>query len=297
VGQICRNDWCQRIALAMLTAGALACQRTDAPPSPAPLARATTPGPHVSMMVLHASGGVPPGWRFSLPPGSVERGRATFVDLGCPTCHAVGPQHPAGSGTGPDLAGMGSHHPAGYFAESILNPDAVIVEGAGYVGPDGRSIMPSYPDLTAGQLADLVTYLQSLRTGEAPTPMPAMPAVADPTTLPEPPPQRATVFYGQRYTVQQGQLPELAEWFRSTGARQLLGRDGLVSIETYVDAWAPSPALITIFGFASEADLNAFIADPAIEPIGLEFDRFLEPHDHRPFRRPPIYHVAELSAP
>jgi hypothetical protein len=41
---------------------------------------------------------------------------------------------------------MGEHHPAGYLAEAILNPNAVIVEGPGYTGPDGRSIMPDYRD-------------------------------------------------------------------------------------------------------------------------------------------------------
>src|SRR2546422_3347053 len=34
--------------------------------------------------------------------------------------------------------------PAEYFAESILSPNAVILDGPGYTGPDGKSIMPSY---------------------------------------------------------------------------------------------------------------------------------------------------------
>jgi chemotaxis protein histidine kinase CheA len=47
--------------------------------------------------------------------------------------------------------------------ESVINPDAVIVEGPGYTGPDGRSIMPSYADrLTVAELLDLVAYLQTL---------------------------------------------------------------------------------------------------------------------------------------
>ena len=58
---------------------------------------------------------------------------------------------------------MGEHHPAGYLAESILNPNAVIVKGPGYIGPDGRSTMPDYRDaLSVADLIDLVAYLRSL---------------------------------------------------------------------------------------------------------------------------------------
>jgi hypothetical protein len=68
---------------------------------------------------------------------------------------------------GPELTGMGAHHPAEYFAESIVSPNAVILEGPGFSGPDGRSVMPSYADsLTVPQLVDLVAYLKSL-TGDA----------------------------------------------------------------------------------------------------------------------------------
>jgi uncharacterized protein involved in high-affinity Fe2+ transport len=58
---------------------------------------------------------------------------------------------------------MGGHHPAEYFAESILNPNAVIVDGPGHTGPDGRTIMPDYRDsLTLAETVDLVAYLRSL---------------------------------------------------------------------------------------------------------------------------------------
>ena len=121
----------------------------------------------ITMEALHAAGGVPPGWRFTVPPGDVAAGRRAFVEFKCYACHAVkGEQFPLKPGesptAGPDLTGMGGHHPAGYLAESIMNPSAVLVEGPGYIGGDGRSIMPSYPDMTLGQLADLVTYLKSL---------------------------------------------------------------------------------------------------------------------------------------
>jgi hypothetical protein len=66
------------------------------------------------------------------------------------------------------MTGMGSHHPAEYFAESIANPNRVIVDGDGYVGGDGLSKMPSYADtMTVKQLVDLVAYLRSLKGDEA----------------------------------------------------------------------------------------------------------------------------------
>jgi mono/diheme cytochrome c family protein len=122
------------------------------------------------MEALHAAGGVPPGWRFTLPAGDARAGRQAFVDFKCYACHAVrGERFPLQPGepatAGPDLTGMGSHHPAEYLAESILNPSAVLVDRPGYIGGDGRSIMPSYPQMTAIQLIDLVAYLKSL--GEA----------------------------------------------------------------------------------------------------------------------------------
>ena len=63
---------------------------------------------------------------------------------------------------GPDLTGVGEHHPAGYILESILNPNAVIVDGRGYTGPDGKSIMPDYQaQLSVTDLIDLVAYLKT----------------------------------------------------------------------------------------------------------------------------------------
>jgi putative copper resistance protein D len=117
----------------------------------------------VTMDELHATGGVPPGWLFRPPPGDAARGRQVFLRLGCFACHVTGDDFPPSSGLGPDLTGAGDHHPAGYLLESVINPNAVIVEGPGYTGPDGRSIMPSYADrLTVAELLDLVAYLRSL---------------------------------------------------------------------------------------------------------------------------------------
>src|SRR3989454_763487 len=152
-------------ALAVTTAG---CGRGDQETAPAPSERPAIRSVRITMAALHQAGGVPPGWRFTVPPGDVGAGRRTFADAGCPSCHRVAREaFPPPTGPGPELTGMGSHHPAEYFVESILTPDAVLVDGPGYIGPDGHSAMPSYPDLTLRQLADLVAYLKSLTAGGA----------------------------------------------------------------------------------------------------------------------------------
>ncbi len=117
----------------------------------------------ISEEALHDYGGVPKGWMFTPPDGDPDRGRQIFIRLGCFACHTVkGEGFPPPTGHGPDLTDMGEHHPAGYLAESIVNPNAVIVEGPGYTGPDGLSIMPDYRKyLTVSDLIDLVAYIKS----------------------------------------------------------------------------------------------------------------------------------------
>jgi hypothetical protein len=123
----------------------------------------------VTPEALHAQGGVPTGWRFAFPEGDPKAGRQVFEKLECHKCHEVrGGGFPAVArqpgDSGPELSGMGPRHPAEYFAESILNPNAVIVTGPGHAGPDGLSIMPDYRDsLTVGELIDLVAYLRGLK--------------------------------------------------------------------------------------------------------------------------------------
>jgi copper resistance protein D len=119
---------------------------------------------HITMLDLHASGGVPKGWMFAPPPGDAAKGREVFARLECYTCHAVaGEKFPRPSKVGPALSDVGRHHPAGYLLESVINPNAVIVEAPGYTGPDGRSIMPDYRDsLSTRELIDLIAYLKSL---------------------------------------------------------------------------------------------------------------------------------------
>jgi hypothetical protein len=128
-----------------------------------------TPPAPISMEELHRQGGVPRGWKFTLPRGDAARGRALFAKLECNKCHEAKPDFPRTGGAGdvgPALTGMGAHHPAEYFAESIIAPNAVILAGPGYAGADGRSIMPDYRDsLTVTELADLVAYITSLAEG------------------------------------------------------------------------------------------------------------------------------------
>jgi mono/diheme cytochrome c family protein len=115
-------------------------------------------------------GGVPPGWKFALPAGDPVKGKQVFAALECYTCHLMAGQgfpEPKADKPGPALAGMGGMHPAEYFAESIVNPDAVIIDGPGFLAADGRSRMPSFNDsLTVAQLVDLVAYLKSLTGGD-----------------------------------------------------------------------------------------------------------------------------------
>jgi mono/diheme cytochrome c family protein len=120
-----------------------------------------------SMDDLHRFGGVPRGWKFTLPAGGdPAKGRQLFAELECYKCHAIkdaGFPPTGGDGkAGPELTGMGAHHPPEYFAESIIAPNNVIVAGPGFVGPDGRSIMPSFADsLSVTQVLDLVAFIKS----------------------------------------------------------------------------------------------------------------------------------------
>jgi mono/diheme cytochrome c family protein len=158
-------------ASAVVAAGSLAVDAQMSHMSPGVQPKTDAPI-HTTMKDLHAHGGVPPGWTFRLPAGDPGEGRKVFAAMECFACHEVkGETFPATSKTtrasGPDLTGMGAHHPAEYFAESIMNPNRVIVDGPGYTGPDGLSKMPSYADtMTIKQLADVVAYLKSLRTGD-----------------------------------------------------------------------------------------------------------------------------------
>jgi mono/diheme cytochrome c family protein len=152
-------------ALVLTLAGPASAQHAGHGTTPAPSPAAKLPKP-ITMEELHRAGGVPPGWKFRIPQGDRKLGREIFAKLECNKCHEVTPDFPRTGGAGdvgPALTGMGAHHPAEYFAQSIVDPNAVILAGPGYVGPDGRSIMPDFRDsLTFSELVDLVAYIKSL---------------------------------------------------------------------------------------------------------------------------------------
>jgi mono/diheme cytochrome c family protein len=114
----------------------------------------------------HGNHQTPEGWKFTWPQGDPVKGREAFVKLECYSCHTVkGEQFQAPSGDiGPELSAMGPLHDAEYFAEAIINPNAVIETGKGYEAVNGGSKMPSYNNLaTVQEVIDLVAYLKGLK--------------------------------------------------------------------------------------------------------------------------------------
>ena len=116
--------------------------------------------------------GTPKDWKFTLPAGRAEEGRKLFVEAECHKCHEIkGEKFPEivkeKGDVGPELSQMAGVHPPEYFAESIINPNAVLDHDAkknGYLGDDGKSKMPEYNDIfTVRQLADIVAYMSSLK--------------------------------------------------------------------------------------------------------------------------------------
>ena len=134
--------------------------QTAAPASGRPPAPGVPAPPHVH--------GTPKGWRFTLPKGDPVKGREVFQKLECYSCHEVrGERFPSPNDpgrAGPELSMMGPLHPPEFFAESIINPSAVVERNRGYAAPDGSSKMPSYGGLvTVEETIDLVAYLRQLR--------------------------------------------------------------------------------------------------------------------------------------
>lgn len=116
----------------------------------------------------HGEHMTPRGWKFSWPKGDASRGRQAFAKFECYRCHEVkGEKFPAPTEpakVGPELAQMGPLHEPEYFAESVINPNAVIEKGKGYQAADGSSKMPSFNELLSVQeLIDLVAFLRALK--------------------------------------------------------------------------------------------------------------------------------------
>jgi Cu/Ag efflux protein CusF len=108
----------------------------------------------------------PKGWSFTLPQGDPSKSRQVFIKFACFACHRVAGEDfpdPGAAAVGPELSQMGAMHPLEFFAESVMNPDAVILNERD-IGEDGRSMMRAFNKLmTVQELIDLSAYLASLR--------------------------------------------------------------------------------------------------------------------------------------
>jgi len=106
----------------------------------------------------------PANWRFTLPKGDPVKGRAVFVKYECYNCHEVrGENFPEPfEENAPELSQMGPEHPLEFFAESIINPNAVVPKA--YQKPDGTSPMRDFTEqMTLRELIDVSSYIASLK--------------------------------------------------------------------------------------------------------------------------------------
>ena len=102
-------------------------------------------------------------WRFTLPKGDPERGREIFQKFECYYCHEVrGEPFPYPVESAPELSQMAPLHPVEFFAESIMNPNAVVPKE--FRKPDGTSPMTNFTArMTVQELVDVSAYVASLK--------------------------------------------------------------------------------------------------------------------------------------
>lgn len=280
------------------------CERREAKKSPQVGGDGPKLGLRVSMDQLHAWGGVPPGWLFTPPPGNPVAGRKAFVELGCYKCHKVaGENFPATEEStefvGPELTGMGDHHPPGYFAEAILNPNAILVDGPGYLDEHGASRMPAYPDMTLEQLADLVAYLSSLKGGEHHVAVANAPAAVDmghhhahghgPSAQVE---ADRLSYFVQAFEVDGERIDEFYRWFDTRGFEQI---PGLVRIDSYAsrERHEGRHTVLVLFGFENDGALESFRKQRHSFPEGS----FVRPVERILLEPPPVYRATQMSVP
>ena len=110
------------------------------------------------------------GRGFSLPEGSVDKGRATFVELECNTCHSVGDIERVAGREGPDIdiklgGEVTTIKTYGDLVTSVINPSHKTSRRyaqQNVATEAGESKMIVYNEImTVQQLVDLVTYLES----------------------------------------------------------------------------------------------------------------------------------------
>jgi Cu/Ag efflux protein CusF len=110
----------------------------------------------------------PIGWRFTMPKGDAAKGRVVFEKFECHYCHEVrGENFPSPTENAPELSQMGGLHPVEFFAESIMNPNAVVPKT--YRESDGKSPMTNFAEkMTVQELIDVSAYVASLKNKDAP---------------------------------------------------------------------------------------------------------------------------------
>ncbi|EED34847.1 cytochrome c family protein [Luminiphilus syltensis NOR5-1B] len=121
----------------------------------------------LSLALLVLWGCEPNARGFALPEGDVERGKATFQQLGCTQCHSISDIAWQGSGDDVEVP-LGGVVPGlktyGELVTSVINPSHRIARA--YLGEDvavdGESTMRRYNEfMTVQQLVDIVSYLQT----------------------------------------------------------------------------------------------------------------------------------------
>ena len=111
------------------------------------------------MLVLAACGG---GGDDAASGGGAAAGKALFAQpiigtqAGCSACHSLTPDEVI---VGPSLAGIASRSDEAAIRDSILNPDAVLVDGF----PAGTMPQVWGDELSDQQFDDLVAYLLTLK--------------------------------------------------------------------------------------------------------------------------------------
>jgi Cu/Ag efflux protein CusF len=103
-----------------------------------------------------------------LPKGDPTNGKAVFEKFECYYCHEVrGERFPDPVESAPELSQMGPMHPAEFFAESIMNPSAVVPKA--YRLGNGESPMTDFTaKMTVKELIDVAAYVASLKPKGAP---------------------------------------------------------------------------------------------------------------------------------
>src|SRR5688500_4038507 len=110
----------------------------------------------------------PIGWRFTFPKGDAAKGKAVFEKFECHYCHEVrGENFPSPTENAPELSQMGGLHPLEFFAESIMNPNAVVPKN--HRDAEGKSPMSDFTEkMTVRELIDVSAYIASLRPKGSP---------------------------------------------------------------------------------------------------------------------------------